>query len=395
MTASSEPVTSSAARRWWGELTGPDSRFVLVHFLLSRAIFLAGGALTAMLVEAGTYAQLVPLATSSEVLDNVRTLLVNGDSGWYWTIVSSGYESIPFSAEEQHNWAFFPLFPILVRLVGGTIEGGVLAANIAAFAAVWILVREVREVASGSAARWTALFVLYWPMSGMLSTYRPESLLLLFAVLTWVFARRGHWWLAWIAVALATMARSQGFLVVLLMIDPIWAQRDQLRRHPWPLILGAAFPLLALGAFSLHLWDLTGDPLAWSHIQAAWNRTAIDPTQLVENYWPLLFVGSEGWDFAFFNLLVVGLVVGASLLMLRARRPGFAVFSLAWMALPVLFGATLMALGRYATTLFPVAMTLASTRALRRYRLMILLVMAGLLFGVGSWLSLGLRPLMP
>jgi hypothetical protein len=80
--------------------------------------------------------------------------------------------------------------------------------------------------------------------------------------------------------------------------------------------------------------------------------------------------------------------------MLRARRVGFALFSLAWVAVPTLLGPSLMAIGRFATALFPVFMTLATSRGLRRFRQTILAVMAGLLFGVGAWTGLGIKAVM-
>ena len=392
MTAS---VAVSRRRRLWQELIGPDTRFVLIHFVLSRLIILAGGALTSMLLAADGRQELIPLLSDEGVQEGIRRLFVAGDANWYMRVVTGGYEAIPFSAAEQHNWAFFPLYPLIVIILGGTVDAGVIAANAFALVAARVLIHEVRDFESATVARWTILFVLYWPFSVMLSAFRPESLLLLFAVLAWAFARRGHWWLAWAAIALATLTRSQGLLTVLLLIDPIWAQREAIRRHPWPLILGAALPVLALGAFSLHLWDLTGDPLAWSHIQAAWGRQGLDPIGLVQRYWPLLFSRQDGWDWSLMGMLVVAFLGLATLLMLRVRRIGFATFTVAWVALPVLFGPTLIAIGRYANALFPVAITIASARSLRRYRLLILLVMAALLFGVGVWLSMGFKSVSP
>jgi hypothetical protein len=394
MTALSRAAAQFRHGHWRLQPPGGDTWFVLVHFLTSRAIFLAGGVLTAMLLEAGAGSELLPLALSDEILAKLRQLVEHGDSHWYRRIVDSGYEAIPFSDREQHDWAFFPLYPLVVRALGGSLIAGVIASNVMAFLAVRILVHEVRVTESAVAARWTALFVLYWPFSGMLSGFRPEALLLLLAVLTWSFARRGHWWLAWIAVALATLTRSQGVLVALLLVEPLWAQRERVLRSPSPALLGATLPLVGIAAFSLHLGDLTGDPLAWAHIQSAWGRSGFAPMELFEKYWPPLFVTSGGWDFAALNTIVVGLVVLASLSMLRARRVGFALFSLAWVAVPTLLGPSLMAIGRFATALFPVFMTLATSRGLRRFRQTILAVMAGLLFGVGAWTGLGIKAVM-
>ena len=365
--------------------------FVLAHFLVSRAIFLAGGILTAMLVASGGTEPLAAL--SGPAGDAFHRLLWNGDSGWYNTIAASGYEAIPFSATEQHNWAFFPLYPMIVKLLGGGFVSGIIVSNLCALAAVFLLLRETRATAPLPVARWTALFVLYWPFAGMLSGFRPESLLLLLAVATWALGRRGRWWAAWLAVALATMTRPQGILIALLLIDPLWAQRATVRRHPWPLLIGATFPLIALGGFSAYLGLLTGDAFAWTNIQVAWGRVGFDPLVLLDRYWPPVFVRGT-WDFAFLNWIVVGVVLAASVALLSMRRYGFALFSFMWVASAAALGMTVIAMGRIATTAFPVAVAFAAHPWLRPHRATILGVMSALLFGMGAWTAMNIKAVM-
>jgi hypothetical protein len=386
---------ASRAQLAWRELIGRDTRFVLLHFLLSRLVFLAGGVMTAGLLVGSDHATVTTLLATEEFQERLRLLVFTGDSNWYQQIVADGYRDIPFSAERQQNWAFFPLYPMLVRAGGGSLLWGVLLSNLLAFAAVRLLAHEVRQTHSRRGAEWTVLFLLYWPASGWLSAYRPEALLLLSGVLVWAFARRGHWWLAWLAVAMATGARAQGLATVLLMLEPIWAQRQQLRRSPWALILGAVFPLIALGLFSWHLGDLTGDALAWLHIQETWGRTGIAPVAVVETYRSLPFVTAEGWDFALLNLITAFVVAVATVLLLAARRYGFALYSVAWTLAPALLGPTLISLSRYAAVAFPVFVGLGTSRWLRRLRLPLLLVFAALLFGYGAWLSLEIRAVRP
>ncbi len=265
------PAMSGRLREW----RASDWWFVLVQFALSRALYLAVGVATTLLLAAEPTERLADLV--GPAWDAVRSLLVHGDSYWYRSIVQDGYTVMPFDASEARNWAFFPLFPVLVTLVGGSQAAGIALANVAALVATRLLMAEVRTGWGRGVARWTVLFLLFQPFSGMFSSFRPESLLLLFAVGAWVAARRGHWWLAFVCVALATLTRSQGVVVALLLIDPLWAQRDVLRRRPWPILLGPLLPIAALVGFSAYLGSLTGDPLAWAHIQAAWGRDGFDP----------------------------------------------------------------------------------------------------------------------
>ena len=384
-------AATSQARTRASAWLASDTAFVVGHFALSRLIYLAGGVLTAMLMASGPTERLVGLA--GPAADAVGDLLIHGDSGWYRRIMADGYEAIPFSDDAQHSWAFFPLFPLLARLVGGQL-GGIVLANLFALLAARLLLGEVRATSSRSAGRWTVLFVLYWPFAGMLSSFRPESLFLLLAVATWALARRGHWWAAWLCIALATMTRPQGLLVALLLIDPVRAQWAQVRRALIPLIAGAAFPLIGLAAFSWYLGTLTGDPLAWVHIQAAWGRMGFDPLRLVGTYWPPYFVRYT-WDFSFLNWIILVGVLGGSVVLVTLRRYGMALFSATSLLIAAIFGANTIAMGRYAAVTFPIAIAFASHRRLRRYRVAILTVMTALLFGVGAWTALGIRAVMP
>jgi hypothetical protein len=151
---------------------------------------------------------------------------------------------------------------------------------------------------------------------------------------------------------------------------------------------------MALGGFSWYLGTLTGDPLAWAHIQAAWGRVGFDPLRLIGTYWPPYFV-RYSWDFAFLNWIVLVVVLSGALALVTLRRYGMALFSAAWVLVAATFGASTIALGRYAVVTFPVAIAFATHRRLRRYRVALLVVMTALLFGVGAWTALGIRAVMP
>lgn len=369
-----------------------DLRFVLVHVALSRAIYLGVGVTTALLIEASGTVRLADLVGPAG--DALRGLLVHGDSYWYRTIIEDGYAAIPFSADAQQNWAFFPLYPAVVAALGGSHLAGILVANVAAVAATHLLLAEVRAGWGRTVARWTVLFLLYWPFSGMLSSFRPESLMLLFVVGAWVAGRRGSWWVAWSCVALATLTRSQGLLVALVLIDPLWAQRDAIRQRPWPVLVGAALPLLAVAGFSAYLGALTGDPLAWAHIQVAWGRAGFDPLGLLAAYWPPLFI-RYGWDFSLVNWLIIGSVVAIAVVHVRLRAPGLAVFAVAWTVGAAVFGALTTSMGRYVSTLFPVPLALAASRRLRPHRVAVLGLFIAGLASVGAWTGLGIRAVLP
>jgi len=375
----------------WRLATAADIVFVVGQFVLSRLVYLAGGVLTVGVL-AGTPDKTVTFGTVlGRAPDVVHYLLVNADSAWYESVVKLGYLQMPFSAAQPENWAFFPLFPALVRLAGGTEIAGILIANLAAWVACLLLSFEVRQMFGRSSARWTVLLLLFTPFSGVLSSYRPDSLVLLFSVVAWVAARRDRWWLAWAAVALAALARPSGVVAALLVLAPVLAS---VRTSGWSRpaagrLAGVVLPIAALAAFSIYLGMRTGNPLAWQGIQAAWGRAAVDPLVLVQRYWSDPLFIRQGWDFAAFNwtVLVIGCAAGVGLL--TRRSWGLAAFTLVSLLLSPITGGVMQGIGRYATGVFPIFMEIASDRRIRGWRLPVLIVSAVLLALVGAWTYLG------
>jgi hypothetical protein len=378
-------------RRLWRLATAADAGFVVGQFVLSRLVYLAGGALTVGVL-AGTPDKTVTLgAVFGRASDVVHYLLFNADSAWYETIVKSGYLRMPFSSTQPENWAFFPLFPAIVRFAGGTELAGVLIANLAALVACLLLSFEVRLMSGRSSARWTVLLLLFTPFSGVLSSYRPDSLVLLFSVAAWVAARHDRWWPAWAAVALATLARPSGAVAGLLVLAPLLAS---VRTSGWSRpaagrLAGALLPIAALSAFSIYLGLRTGNPLAWQGIQTAWGRAPIDPLGLIQRYWSDPLFIRWGWDFAVLNWTVLAIGCAAGVGLLTRRSWGPATFTLVSLLLSPITGGTTQGLGRYATGVFPIFMEIASDRRVRRWRLTVLVVSAVLLALVGGWTAMG------
>jgi hypothetical protein len=136
------------------------------------------------------------------------------DGDWYRGIAEVGYGGLPDEAIR-----FFPLFPLLGRLVGILFLGRewlglVVVANLGALAAAVVLRRLVivvggdREIASR--AVWLLLlspaaFVLVWSYS--------EAIFLSAAVAAFIALRRRLWWWAGALGAAAALARPVGVLL--------------------------------------------------------------------------------------------------------------------------------------------------------------------------------------
>jgi Mannosyltransferase (PIG-V) len=274
-------VTPDPAAREPSRLT--TAAGLVAILLASRAIVV----IVALLVEANYAIQPGGSASTAPVLRS----LTSSDAVWYLWIAETGYHVEPISGP-YHDYAFLPLYPLLVRLVGFVIPNlavaGVLIANLAFIAAAVLLERMGRPILGVGAALLGVAFVAVAPGAVAFSMAYPESLFLLLTLAAVAAAQGGRW--AWMAVffALASLTRLPGVILIVPLAILI-GQRFGWRAHRqwlW-LIAGPA----ALAAYFGYLWWFTGDPLAFVHAQAAWNNPvdtvgppglpSIPPTALV------------------------------------------------------------------------------------------------------------------
>ena len=193
------------------------------------------------------------------------------DGRYYLGIARDGYHAEPVHGQFA-DYAFFPLYPIVVRAVsvltlGDGALAAVLAANTAfALALAALFALSVRYLTPERSIR-SLWYLALAPGAVAFALAYSDSLFLLLAVGAFLAAETKHPWLAGIAYALATLTRPPGILLGLPLLV-LYIDRDGLRpTRSWvPLLLGP----LALAAFFGYLWSLTGDPVATIAAQQAW-----------------------------------------------------------------------------------------------------------------------------
>src|SRR5262249_45373054 len=122
----------------------------------------------------------LPVAPAAQGLPGSLRPWVSWDSAWYLDIVRQGYW---FEPGRQSSVAFFPLYPILIKLatVAGLSEAAaaLLIANTAALGATILLWRWVRAEAGPAAAHETIRWLMVYPFAFFLHAAYAESLYLL------------------------------------------------------------------------------------------------------------------------------------------------------------------------------------------------------------------------
>jgi 4-amino-4-deoxy-L-arabinose transferase-like glycosyltransferase len=303
------------------------------------------------------------------------------DGGWFLRIVQHGY------AEPHFTAAFFPLYPLLVRvlawpLAGRDVLAGVLVSLAASAVAVVLLYELVRELLDEDDAKRSVVYLLVFPTTLFLCAVYSESLYLALSVGTFLAATRGKWLTAGILCGLAMLTRSAGVVLLVPLVLIAWRSSDRSRALTraavalpiaavWPLYLWIRFsdPILFLHAqhdhFGRHL--SAGGPFGgvWYGLVAGWNgiRQLFGPAG--SNYFPQAtdyppaYTAAVNLEALGFAILVIVLGVAA---WQRLGAP-YGVFVLGSMLLPLAAPTAdypLLSLPRFALGIFPIFIVLAT-----------------------------------
>jgi hypothetical protein len=325
-------------------------REVLLDFLVTRTAIIVIAELAAVIIgqRVGQHVQ-----ESSNLLLNVWG---RWDAVHYLTIASQGYQGT--------DMAFFPLFPLLIkilgRLVGNHLVAGILISNAAFFFGLLYLYKLLEHEYDRSVARRAIFYVSIFPSALFFSAVYTESLFFMLTVASFYYMRAHRWWLAGIIGLFAAMTRVEGVLLVVPFLIEWYSQyKGKLRAHVSQLIPSAFIPL-GLFIYMAYLWVLVGDPLYFSHVQVHWGRHFAAPWASVINSFHMIAHATSGQAIAgqvielSFTALMIGVLLGGW----RQLRPSY----IAYMALSILVPmstSSLMSMPRFALVLFPMFAILA------------------------------------
>jgi hypothetical protein len=309
------------------------------------------------------------------------------DAGWFEYIAKFGYPARLRMGPPAAPTAFFPLFPLLIRLssraIGSWVIGGLVVSVLVGAASavgVWALAAQVRD-------RWVAdrAVMLYCLFPGAMTFSmlysEPLSVALGAAALLALLSRR--WLLAGIICAVATAEASM--MIVVVAVSGIAALEAIWRRGEWRALIAPALSPLGILAFFGYLGHRYHDYAFWFQVERHdWNQH-ID------------------WGARTLGLLVgdnPGLHEGAVMtaiyvIGLYVTLIGIAVMLAARLPLPVSLYGTLIPLTfllslasprpRYILCAFPLFIGAAAKLPRVLYWPVLVLSAAGLVFLVGWW----------
>jgi hypothetical protein len=212
------------------------------------------------------------------------------DSEWYGKIFAGGYPSeVPRDATgraQENEWAFYALFPYLVRALAAVTGLGwevlaPLVATAAGFGAALMVYRLFTLRASAGTALWGVVFVAVNPVSPVLQVPYAESLnLLLLAAALYLLVQRRY--LAAVPVVLVMcLSRPVGVAFAAMML--VLFVRRWIRRRTEPFSLAETWRMIVLGlasgvgalAWPALAWAVTGDLRAYTDTETAWRGDSL------------------------------------------------------------------------------------------------------------------------
>lgn len=205
------------------------------------------------------------------------------DGAWYAEIATEGYE-----ARAPVSYAFFPVFPMIVRvgaaLGGGPAFWGVLVSLVATAFALYFLYGIAEKLLDEETARAATLVFAFFPTAFFLNAPYTEALFLAFAVGSlWAMYVRRDLLLAGILGALAAATRNLG---VLLLVPLLYEWLRSRREFGWRGLLETALVPTGFLGYVAFLWSRFGDPLFFARQQSQyWGRGLTNPLETLQNAW--------------------------------------------------------------------------------------------------------------
>ena len=257
------------------------------------------------------------------------------DGPHYLSIAQHGYSNRSLTA-------FFPLYPLLIRLVmfvaGSPLISALVISWCCLFGAVYFYLKVIRTLFKenlNTALMGVLLFLLF-PTGVFLAATYTESLFAFAALGAFYFALKGRYLLAGAFAAAASASHPEGVFISILVALLLWENKTRL----WRIGVAAGEGLLGIAGFIAYLGIAKGHPLAFVSAQRGnhW---------LSGNYISTIVNSITPVSGILFFLVII-----AAIYWWRRRRISLAVYSLLFALIP-LVGGNFAGFPRYVIMAFP------------------------------------------
>ncbi len=281
------------------------------------------------------------------------------DSFWYLDIAQNGYS---FKGPEKlSNIVFFPFYPLLIWAVsflagGNFVLAGWILSCLFVFLALFYFFKLVKEFHPEINPYLPLVFLLIFPTAFFLNAIYTESLFLFLSLATFYYGLNKKFLLGGIFGLLASLTRVTG---ILLFIPLLW---EYFQNHNFNLkqILNLKILplfLIPFGTLTFFLYHYLkfGDFLLFFKVENWWGRAFV----FNKDHF-LLFSNPAAVNFLL-DIFFVVFVLIVIYFVFKKLRTSYGLYMLATIII-ILSTGTLMSVGRYILTLFPIYILGASIK---------------------------------
>lgn len=286
----------------------------------------------------------------------------NWDGGHYLGIAQRGYEY-------NFQYAFFPLYPLVVKLFsiitfGDAFLAGHLVSTASTILCLIFLYRLVRLKYNEDIAFRSLIYLLLFPSAFFLVSAYTESTYLFFSISAFYFSFKKNWKLACFFGMLTAVTRPFGiFLVFALGIEYFQQINFQYKKIEKNILWFFITPL-GLLSYMIFLFNKFGDPLYFIKVQIHWQRSDVflNPIKILSWQTSILLRNYETNFLQFIGqindyFLTILFLIFTPFIFLKISK-SMAIYMLILILLPISSG-QLVGQSRYLLVLFPFFILLA------------------------------------
>lgn len=317
-------------------------KFLKIHWLLFCVLV--------FIISRGIMIYQYNLASSILIHGNhsFADLMCKWDCKWYLTIINNGYDdhlrTSPHIWKGLANWAFFPLYPYIVRLavmltqVKATLIG-IILNQIFVFFSLILFYKYLRIYVDELNSRFGVVILALSPFSVYFASIYTEALFLLLSVSAFYFMETKRPFLAAVCGGLLSATRPLGCMFV---VPFFYNQIKKIGLRP-KILPYCLIALSGLIVYMIFLYFKTGDFLAFHTVQKGWGRHGFSSYHLGSQLFRMLT------DYHNSVLFIASFVLGIYLFINGYIEE--AMFNILAILPGVLTG-TMMSEGRFVGTLF-------------------------------------------
>jgi Gpi18-like mannosyltransferase len=369
-------------KAWYGKIPYSLKVAILIALIAKLAVFSIG------------YVAAYKSGGSTAPLQLIMGQFSKWDSPHYMFIAQNGYVN---EGDPTNFIVFFPLYPLLVRLITfdfAYIElSGLIISNVSSIIAVIYLFKLARLDYSDSVAKKAVLYLSVFPTAYFLSAVYTESLFLALVIASLYYARNAKWALAGFLGFLASLTRIAGLLLLPVLVVEYLHQKEWKIKAANLKLLWTSLPAFGFLLYLIINYQVTGNFFTFMEIERVhWYQTLNPVGGLAgslgwlsnTDFLKSLTLGYAQIVFAVFGLLMVLAAYKARL------RPSYGAYLLLTWMLSVSTGFWI-SVPRYVLTMFPMFIILALWSQKRVVTIAIVAISSAALgyftglFATGAW----------